>query len=173
MAVAVVIKTLCASILALLLIGHTALADQVITLPDGRSVNLKGDGTWAYIDVTISGILSLNFGKFLDQQGRCYAWPSLTNDTDKFIDGIVIEYSAHFNDGTIIKNGTLTYNILAVGKRSSMQEYLTGYDTATCNEVAYVQIDGINKCKIDGIRRDSKVCYDLLAVSAEHIQAIK
>jgi len=154
-------------------ISGVVMADQVLLLPDGRSVTLRNDGTWAYVDDTISGALTLNFGKTLDQLGRCYAWPRLTNDTDRFIDGVVIEYSTHYDDGTTIKSGSLIYSIIGIGKRSTMQEYMTDYDTATCGEVAYVQIDGIGKCKIDGIQRNSRICHELLEVSAEDMQAIK
>ncbi len=161
------------ALLSLMFMGGAAQADQVLLLPDGQSVILKDDGTWAYIDETITGALTLNFGKTLDQQGRCYAWPRLTNDTDKFIDGVVFEYSTHYDDGLTIKSGSLIYSIIAVGKRSTMQEYMTDYDTAKCSEVAYVQIDGISKCKIDGIQKNSRICYELLEVSAEDMQAIK
>ena len=161
------------ALLSLMLMGGAVMADQVLLLPDGQSVILKDDGTWAYIEETITGALTLNFGKTLDQQGRCYAWPSLTNDTDRFIDGVVIEYSTHYDNGLTIKSGSLIYSIIGVGKRSTMQEYMTEYDTAKCSEVAYVQIDGVSKCKIDGIRKNSRICYGLLEVSAEDMQAIK
>ena len=166
-------KSLGAALLFLLFMGGAATADQVVHLSDGQTVILKDDGTWAYIDDTITGVLTLKFGKTLDQQGRCYAWPSLTNDTDRFIDGVVIEYSTHYDDGATIKKGSLIYSIIGVGKRSTMQEYMTGYGAAKCSELAYVQIDGISKCKIDGIGRNSRVCYDLLEVSAEDMRAIK
>ncbi len=166
-------KTIGAAFLSLMFMAGTAMADRVLLLSDGQSVILRDDGTWSYIDDKVTGVLTLKFGKTLDQQGRCYAWPSLTNDTDKFIDGIVFEYSTHYDDGRTIKKGSLIFSIVAVGRRSTMQEYMTDYDTATCSEVAYVQIDGISKCKIDGILRNSRICYDLLDVSAEDMQAIK
>ncbi len=166
-------KNIGAALLPLMFMGVAAMADQVVHLSDGKTVILKDDGTWAYVDDTVSGALTLKFGKTLDQQGRCYAWPRLTNDTDKFIDGVVFEYSTHYDDGRTIKKGSLIFSIVAVGRRSTMQEYVTDYDTATCSEVAYVQIDGISKCKIDGILRNSRICYDLLDVSAEDMQAIK
>ncbi len=111
-------KYIGAALLSLMFMAGTAMADRVLLLSDGQSVILRDDGTWSYIDDKVTGVLTLKFGKTLDQQGRCYAWPSLTNDTDRYI-------------------------------------------------------DGISKCKIDGIQKNPRICYELLEVSAEDMQAIK
>lgn len=149
------------------------MADQVIKLPDGQSVNLKDDGTWEYVEEKILGALILNFGKTIDQQGQCYAWPSLTNDTNRFIDAIAIVFSTHLDDGSTIRSGTLTYNVVGVGKKITNQEYLTRYATAQCDDVEYIQIDGVTNCRIGGLKKDAGFCLDLLEVSADEITIIK
>ena len=162
------------ALLILVLINGDTMADQVILLPDGQSVILKDDGTWEYVQEDISGGLFLNFGKTKDQQGQCYAWPRLTNNTDRFIDGVAIKYSTHLNTGKTLRRGTLTYNIIGVGKNVTQQEYLTDYfPSAKCSEIEYIQIDEIDKCTISGTRINTKTCFDLLEVFAEDMEAIK
>ena len=164
----------CGALLSLVLISGDVMADRVILLPDGQSVILKDDGTWAYVQEGISGGLLLNFGKTKDQQGQCYAWPTLTNNTDRFIDGVAINYSTHLNTGKTLRRGTLTYNIIGVGKNATQQEYLTDYfPSAKCNQIEYIQIDDIDKCMISGTLINTKTCFDLLEVSAEDIATIK
>lgn len=153
--------------------GRILWADQLLLLPDGQSVILRDDGTWSYVEEKITGALRLDFGASKYQQGQCYAWPSLTNDTNKFVDGLAIKYSTHSGNDATLRASTLNFNVIGVGKVVTQQEYLTNFASATCNEVAYIQIDSIDKCKIGGKRKDIKICYDLLAVSAEGIRTIK
>ncbi len=173
MGVPVVVQTVCAAVFALILIGGMARADQLIALPDGQFVILKDDGTWEYFEEKISGVLSLSFGTPKDQDGQCHAWPSLTNNTNKFVDGLAINYSTHYGDGATIRTSTLNFNIVDIGKVVTQQEYLTNFASATCNEVQYIQIDGIKTCKIGGKKKSAKVCFELLEVVAEGIQAVK
>jgi hypothetical protein len=162
-----------AALLSLTLMGGAAMAEQILLLPDGQSVILKDDGTWAYVEEKISGALRLDFGKSKYQQGQCYAWPSLTNDTNKFVDGLAINYSTHSANGATLRTSTLNFNVIGIGKVVTQQEYLTKFAAATCNDVAYIQIDSIDKCKIAGKSKNIQICYDLLVVYAEVIQAIK
>lgn len=160
------------ALLFLTLMGAPALADQILLLSDGQTVILRDDGTWAYREEKITGALSLDFGKSKYQQGQCYAWPSLTNDSNKFVDGLAISYSTHSGNGATLRTSTLNFNVIGVGKVVTQQEYLTKFAAATCNDVAYIQIDGINKCKIGGKNKNSQICNDLLTVSAEGIRAV-
>ena len=62
-------RTLILLAMLMLLTGASAMADMVITLPDGRLVNLKNDGTWEFVVEKIDGALTLDFGMPKDQNG--------------------------------------------------------------------------------------------------------
>ena len=132
-----------------------AMADMVLTAPDGRKVVLKDDGSWRYQDAAEKGkaapkeaqgpLAELVLEKKIDRNTNCRLVFSLTNNLPYEIQQIVPYFSVYRANGVI--HETLSTAFQSVRPADKI-ERTADFSRITCAEIARVQVSGGDRCEM-------------------------
>jgi hypothetical protein len=168
------IKGLAAAMLLLvggLAVPPIALADMVLTAPDGRKVQLKDDGSWRYQESAGKGkvepkdqapgpMADLVLERKIGRNTGCRLEFSLTNNLPYEIRHVIPYFSVYRPNGVL--HETLSAAFQSV-RPSDKIERTVDFSRITCEEIARVQVTGGDRCEMGELHKFSEANGQCLA----------
>lgn len=133
-------------------------ADMILKTPDGRSVVLKDDGTWAYQESTAADKpteykgpqADLRLERKTERGAHCRLTFSLTNNFPYEITHLIPNFSVYRANGALHESVSASFQNLRPTDRI---ERSVDYTRITCNEIARVQVVGGDRCDMGELHK--------------------
>lgn len=137
-------------------------SDFEVTGPDGRRIQLKGDGTWRYLEAKDKeapsekskdeGELTLLLERKIERAQGCRFAVRLSNNLTYEVRNLVLYYSAYRANGVIydtVSAGS-AFGSLKPGDRQFREFEFVGLP---CSEIVRVQVVGGDRCTMGELHR--------------------
>ncbi len=161
------------AILALLLAAGLAAADVTITIPDGRQVLLRDNGTWSVVEQGDTdekrryAVLAVE--KKFDLPRGCKYGLRLQNDLSAPIRTLVLRFTAY-------KDGQIPFETVARGfssiKPTDSQYQEIKFRGIGCGEIKAVEVFAARNCHVGELTKysaDAHHCLNLVEVKPSEI----
>jgi len=151
-----------------ILAGNSALADiEAITI-NGKSVLLKNDNTWQYIETkqTDARFAHLSVANIRGGANYCRLGLKLENDLADKITSIVFRFSAHNQEDILYDTVTKGFQHLKPTNEGFKEITFSGM---SCEEIKYIRVHGADRCEIGELTKHSAEkgeCLKLVQVEA-------
>jgi hypothetical protein len=157
---------------ALLLLGamHGARADFELTDDQGRTILLKDDGTWSYVDAKAPAKLrrdqraELQLVRKAEVPGGCRFDLTLTNKLPYEITSLVPDFSVYRADNVVYATQLLGFGSLKPGDRLNRSLQFEGLG---CADITRLQVHGADRCEMGELNKFSDAkgrCLALMRV---------
>jgi len=163
-------------ILALLLASQLAAADVTITIPDGRQVLLRDNGTWSVIKESDSPetrtYASLSVEKKFDLARGCKFGLRLQNDLSAKIRTLVLRFTAYKGDQVPFETVTRGYSYI---KPTASQYQEISFRGIRCDEITSIEVFAARNCHVGDLTKysaEAHHCLKLVEVKASEIVPI-
>jgi hypothetical protein len=155
-------------VLLFILAGNSALADIKAVTIDGKSVLLKNDNTWKYIETKQPDARYAHLSVANKQGGNnyCRLGLKLHNDLADYITSIVFKFSAHNQEEVRYDTVTKGFQHLNPTNEGFREITFTGI---SCEEIKYVRVHGADRCEIGELTKfsaDKGECLKLVQVES-------
>lgn len=163
-------------IFALLLTAQLASADVTITVPDGRQVILRDNGTWSVVKESDSPetrrYAELTLEKKFDLAHGCKLGLRLQNNLSEQIRSLVLRFTA-YKDGQIpFETVTRGYSYI---KPTNSQYQEISFRGITCDEISSVEVFAARNCHVGDLTKysaEAHHCLNLVDVKPSDILPI-
>jgi len=162
--------------LALLLAAQLAGADITITVPDGRQVLLRDNGTWSVIEESDTpetrSYASLTVEKKFDMARGCKFGLRLQNDLSAQIRSLVLRFTAYKDDQIPFETVTRGYSYI---KPTASQYQEIKFRGISCEEISLVEVFATRNCHVGDLTKysaDARHCLNLVDVKPSDIVRI-
>ena len=155
---------------ALLMLPQAALADQVLTTPDGRKVQLKDDGTWRYQDAAAPAKdapkgepaiqAQLRLEKKVERGAHCRLVLSLANDLPYEIKHFIPYVSVYRAGGVVHETVSMAFQSIRPADKIERE---ADFSRITCAEITRVQVVGGDRCEMGELHKFSESSGQCLA----------
>lgn len=141
--------------------GLAQAADMVLTTPDGRSVVLKDNGTWAYQagpasdkPVEYKGPMAdLRLERKTDRGAHCRLTFSLVNNLPHEIVHVIPNFAVFRANGVLHESVSAAFQNI---RPSDRIERSVDFSRITCAEIARVQVVGGDRCEMGTLHKFSE-----------------
>jgi len=161
-------KSIHSTLLALsfILAGNCALADIEAITTNGKSVLLKNDNTWQYIETEQVATRYAHLSVVNKQGGDnyCRLGLKLKNDLADKITSIVFRFSAHNQED--IRYDTVTKGFQHLNPTNEGFREIT-FAGISCEEIKYIRVHGADRCEIGELTKfsaEKSECLKLVQV---------
>ncbi len=163
-------KNINSALIALLFIltGNTALADIEAITVNGKSVLLKNNNTWQYIETKQADTRYAHLTVVNKQGGDnyCSLGFKLKNGLADKITSIVFRFSAHNHEDVLYDTVTKGFQHLKPTNEGFKEVTFSGM---SCEEIKYIRVHGADRCEIGELTKHSAEkgeCLKLVQVEA-------
>lgn len=133
-------------------------ADLILKAPDGRTVVLKDDGTWAYQESTAADkpeeykgpMADLRLERKTERGAHCRLTFSLTNNLPYEITHLIPNFSVYRANGALHESVSASFQNLRPTDRI---ERSVDFTRITCNEIVRVQVLGGDRCDMGELHK--------------------
>ena len=154
-------------IVGLLLFAGGVLAEQTLTLPDGRTVRLNDDRTWEYVDEAAEeggaqkeGYAVLTVVRKTQSPTGCRFGLRMRNELGYKIKSLVPEFSAYTRDGILYQTIARDFYEIKPTRNLFRQIHFSGI---RCDEIAYIKVQGADRCTMGPYTKFSSNSGECLA----------
>ena len=152
----------------LLFTAQLVSADVTITIPDGRQVLLRDNGTWSVVEKSDSAetrrFAALTVEKKFDMARGCKFGLRLQNDLSARIRTLVLRFTA-YKDGQIPFE-TVTRGFSYIKPTTSQYQEIT-FRGISCKEISSVEVFAARNCHVGDLTKysaDAHHCLNLVDV---------
>jgi hypothetical protein len=133
-------------------------AGLILKTPDGRTVVLKDDGTWAYQESTATDkpeeykgpLADLRLERKTERGAHCRLTFSLTNNLPYEITHLIPYFSVYRASGVLHESVSASFQNLRPADRI---ERSVDFSRITCAEIARVQVVGGDRCDMGDLHK--------------------
>lgn len=161
---------------ALLLIAQLAAADVTITIPDGRQVVLRDNGTWSVVKESDNGetrrYAELTLEKKFDLARGCKFGLRLQNNLSAQIRSLVLRFTAYKGGQTPFETVTRGYSYI---KPTASQYQEISFRGIKCAEVSSIEVFAARNCHVGDLTKysaEAHHCLNLVDVKSGDIVPI-
>lgn len=163
-------------IFALLLAAQLASADVTITIPDGRQVLLRDNGTWSVVKESDNPetrtYASLTVEKKFDMPRGCKYGLRLQNDLSAQIRSLVLRFTAY--KGAQIPFETVSRGYSYIKPTASQYQEIK-FRGISCEEISSIEVFAARNCHVGDLTKysaEAHHCLNLVEVKANDIVPI-
>ena len=160
-------------ILALLFVAQLAGADVTITIPDGRQVLLRDNGTWSVVEESDTpetrSYAALTVEKKFEMPRGCKFGLRLQNDLSAQIRSLVLRFTAYKGDQIPFETVTRGYSYI---KPTASQYQEIKFRGISCEEISLVEVFAARNCHVGDLTKysaDAHHCLNLVEVKTSDI----
>ena len=153
-----------------LALGSTCLADTELSMPDGRRVVLKDDGTWRYANTDgkaaapakdkAEGEAVLSLHQKIERGAHCRVAVQMVNNLPYEIRNIIPYLSAYRASGALHETVSVAFHSIRPGDKMTQS---VDFSRITCPEITRVQVTGGDRCDMGELHRFSEANGQCLA----------
>jgi len=133
-------------------------ADLILKTPDGRTVVLKDDGTWAFQETPAADkpeeykgpLADLRLERKTERGAHCRLTFSLTNNLPYEITHLIPYFSVYRANGVLHESVSASFQNLRPADRI---ERSVDFSRITCAEIAQVQVVGGDRCDMGDLHK--------------------
>lgn len=167
---AVTLKWLASLLLPCLVLARSgaAWADLELTVPDGRRVLLRDDGSWKYQDApgkdqpkgapAAEAVLQLM--RKIERGPHCRVAIQIANGLPYEIGHIVPSFTAYRANGAVHETANIAFQSI---RPSDKLERMVDFNRISCAEIARVQVSGADRCQMGELTKFSEANGQCLA----------
>lgn len=141
--------------------GLAQAADMILTTPDGRSVVLKDNGTWAYQEggesekpAEYTGPMAdLRLERKTERGAHCRLTFSLVNNLPHVILHVIPNFAVYRTNGVLHESVSAAFQNVRPADRI---ERSVDFSRITCAEIARVQVMGGDRCEMGTLNKFSE-----------------
>ena len=163
-------------ILTLLLAAQLASADVTITIPDGRQVVLRDNGTWSVVedgnDAEKRTYANLTVEKQFELPRGCKFGLRLRNDLSARIRTMVLRFTAYKGDQIAFETVSRGFSYI---KPTNSQYQEIKFRGITCDEISSIEVFAARNCHVGDLTKysaEAHHCLKLVKVNSNEIVAI-
>lgn len=163
-------------IFSLLLTAQLAIADVTITIPDGRKVLLRDNGTWSVVeekqDSENRRYASLTVEKKFQLPRGCKFGLRLQNDLSARIRTLVLRFTAY--KGNEIPFETVSRGFSYVKPTASQYQEIK-FRGVSCDEISSIEVSAARNCHVGDLTKysaEAHHCLNLVAIKNNEIVPI-
>jgi hypothetical protein len=133
-------------------------ADFDLVAPDGRTVHLRDDGTWTYLDEPSNGKIDqavLSLERKTARPNGCGFAVHLTNSLTYEINTFVPYYAVYRKDGVLYEtvSSPVSFSALKPGNEQTREFEVQGLQ---CIDIGRIQVVGGERCEMGTLTRYSR-----------------
>lgn len=161
---------------ALLLAAGLAAADVTITIPDGRQVLLRDNGTWSVVEQADEGekrrYAVLTVEKQFDLPRGCKYGLRMQNDLSARIRTLVLRFTAYKNDQIPFETVSRGFSYI---KPTASQYQEIKFRGISCGDIRSVEVFAARNCHVGDLTKysaEAHHCLNLVEVKPSEIVPI-